>query len=717
MGLSDNGDFIRIMKPNYLVGKDAGTDSRFAFVETYYLEPEGSNQGEKAANAILKLRDPMSYPSLQHLFVKGAIAGNIVFNRIAKGDIFTFHIGALGMIFIIMHALSLTLLMDILRGKDLVRDIVIKAIAAVIFCDIGYIAYFNSFYGEAPQLVLFILSAALGLRLMKRGSAGWDAVLFCTALTAFAWTKFANMPAAALALIISAVPMFFLCKRKTEKRRTVVSLFVSFITIAAMWAMVPKWMDLHTNYNSVFFGILRSGKAPEAALAELGLPEYMKELADTTYYVSSVSKITSSESFARDFSTISKLDIGFYYLRHLELLGEKLKIAAKNSGFIRPPYLSNRDASYSRLTFDTSFSLWEGIRKKLPFNTLWFNALICTLFTFLTTAAAFSVWKKDGKKAEAAMGTALALSLLVGTLISFVLPVISNGEADLSKHMFAFVSSVDLMLLISMYLIINIIHSFTGWKKYGFAAAAAALILTMGIFLSGSPFSGSLKPFNNSSGKVKGVEMLSYIELGQYNGKKLLWQVMDDDWDSLLLICSSVIENRPFSRATESSRLGSNLWKNSDLRNWLNTEFINVFDPDEKKLISEYKNKYLLSLGNIYLKKGGNRDFYWIHIPELADRGYESAYYDICTDRVFLPDIRDISAACRKGADIRREQPYWLETPYFYDPSMVRAVFGDGYIYMKDASLESIGVVPAIRIKHGIFIGDGSFKNPYRLIR
>lgn len=673
VGLSDNGDYIRVMKPNRIVKIEDSPYSSFTFTGTYYMKPEGTTTGEKIANAVFSLDSPMSYPSLQHFFIKLAIMINIIYNRIAGDDIFTFHIGAMGILYIVMYSASLALLMEYLKGKSLLQDISVKAIAVFTFCDIGYIAYFNSFYGEAPQLVLFVLSAALGIRLLKNKRPELDFPLLCAALTAFAWSKFANIPVAALVLAFTAIPVFLLGRRMIYRLIVIAALIISFAALANIWSIIPEWMNAHTNYNAVFFGIIRDREAAEPVIEELGLPGYMRELAGTTYYSPYVSDITSSESFKNDFSKLSKKSLVLFYLKHPEMLAAKLKISARHSGFVRPAYLSNRDISYSRFVLDESFSFWSRIRKRLPFDTIWFNAAICLMFLVLA-----SVRLKEWK-----LGTALVLSLLCSALYNFCVPVISNGEADLAKHMFAFVGSVDLMLVISAYLIIN--------KLSASAAVTAAVFLSITAFLAGSGFF-------KSAGTL--AERRPYhVEMGEYNGKKLLWQVIDDGGEGYLLICSSAVEVEPFSVSQDSNRLGSNQWKDSALRDWLNTEFLKAFKPGEKELILDYENKYLLSLGNIHMKKGGDREFFWNHIPEMADRGYDSAFYDICIDKVFLPDIRDICNAFRAGADIRRECPYWLETPYFYDASMVRAVFQDGYIYMKDA-VEKMGVVPAIRIKY-----------------
>ncbi|MGE5633558.1 MAG: DUF6273 domain-containing protein [Caulobacteraceae bacterium] len=714
VGLSDNGDFARVMKPNYIMNKIPAAEKRFVFVDDYYLEPEGSTVSEKLMNAALKLRDPMSYPSLQLLFIKAAITVNIVVNKLAGKDPFIFSLGVQGVLFCIMYTAALALLLDSLELKGIWLDMLFKVIVIIVFCDIGYIAYFNSFYGEAPQLILFILTAALGLRLVKYNFPTWSIVFFCASVTAFAWVKFANIPVSAVALAATAVPMFLSKRGKGHRCVVIASLCLSFLLLGYIWSIVPKWMDTHTNYNAVFFGILRDGNDAGQALRDMGLPAYMKTLAGTNYYVSGITGITSSERFQRDFSHISKTDIALYYLKHPAVFLKELRIAAKNSGFIRPPYLSNGGINKTRLYFDNSFSIWSEARKKLPLNTLWFNIAVYLAFTVCAGAAVLLMRRRNSHQAGICMEAGLALSLLLGTIFNLCIPVISNGEADLAKHMFAFAGCIDLMLVLIAYSALYSLQGIVRAIRHPSKLAVSAAVVIAVLFLFYSSIR-PIKPIYTNSMPVGGLNVLSYVELGEYNGESLLWQVIQRDKYGYTLICSSTIGTHAFSIPVKGYKYGSNLWSVSDIRTWLNNEFYNTFLPEEKELILEYENKYLLSWGNISLKKGGNNEFYWNHLPELADRGYDNAYYSICIDRVFLPDIKDISRAYRMGADIRRDRTYWLETPYYNEDSMVRVVFRDGYIYMKDALLEDIGVVPAIRIKLSEFSGRGTIDRPFHL--
>ena len=141
----------------------------------------------------------------------------------------------------------------------------------------------------------------------------------------------------------------------------------------------------------------------------------------------------------------------------------------------------------------------------------------------------------------------------------------------------------------------------------------------------------------------------------------------------------------------------------------LNTTFIRDFTAYEKALLMPAQNKVLLSAGHLDAKAGGDNEFFWSHVPKLADRGHDRAYYMVLNDMVFVPDIKLICDAYRNGHNIARDKMYWLSTPYYSNNSMVRVVDTDGYIYMRDAADESVGILPVLNIRSGFAAcGDGS---------
>lgn len=80
------------------------------------------------------------------------------------------------------------------------------------------------------------------------------------------------------------------------------------------------------------------------------------------------------------------------------------------------------------------------------------------------------------------------------------------------------------------------------------------------------------------------VNLGDYITLGKYNGKDILWRCVSVDDSGTLMLADSIIDTLPYdaitsdnSRSKSHSRdyrrdtYGSNYWKDSNMRSWLNS--------------------------------------------------------------------------------------------------------------------------------------------------
>lgn len=155
------------------------------------------------------------------------------------------------------------------------------------------------------------------------------------------------------------------------------------------------------------------------------------------------------------------------------------------------------------------------------------------------------------------------------------------------------------------------------------------------------------------------------------NGNEILrWVVVDVADGKALLISDQCIDYLQFSNLN-----ADNLWKNSSIRYWLNTDFYNdAFSDKEKDFILE---KELVTYPLIKDKEG------LIHEQNESE--------SISLDRVFLPSLREASeyfivrnngvsnAAMKKsgeGEDLPREKYYWIRNP-FDEKSASRCFFKD----------------------------------------
>lgn len=155
----------------------------------------------------------------------------------------------------------------------------------------------------------------------------------------------------------------------------------------------------------------------------------------------------------------------------------------------------------------------------------------------------------------------------------------------------------------------------------------------------------------------------------------------------------------------------SNLWSESELREWLNGEFTEAFSPGELDLLLPVQNRFVLSQENEALAEDGDSDFYAFHTPREAFRGEADAVGAYAEDTVFLPDLTTVCRVLNGGG---RAASCWLETPYYSNGQMVRILAPDGYLYMRDAK-ETYPVVPCVTVAGSPVSGSGSATDPFIL--
>lgn len=696
-GLSDNADFGRVMKASSLSYSE--TDKAFLYVENYAVRYSGGSAAEKITNLLFGMENVLYYPSIQLIFVRTSVLLNAVLNYLRGSDPSVFRLSVLGSVYSLIYAVLLFALFLEIRLKKRIMDLISKLLILVVLCDVGYLAYFNSFYGEAVQILAYLLIVICLLRVFRKNRLSFREILLTYfAVILFGWSKFINIP---IAILFAAV-LCFLMLSKGNRKLILVSGALAVCILSLIYFNIPKWIDHETDYNAVFFGIVKDmdEAAASKSLQELGLPPEMASLSGTGSYISEISENEGNSHFKDAFNKISKTDILKFYMKNTMLFAEKLNISVQHSGFVRPYYLSNSDSSRPRFTLSGRFSFWSDLRTQLGFDTVLGNASVILAFV---TALIYLIRKRYIKRVHGRL-----LLLLVAAMLTYnlVMPIVTNGEGDLAKHMFAYVQTIDYIFL---FVVLCALDSFR-FRKLNYMAltaftAAAALCVSPAKSLISDSF---LKNRNHDR-----IETGSYLILGKNEGKDMTWLVSDVTDGAAALIAVKPVCKLPFFN--NGSKYGSNYWAGSTIRHWLNNDFLYYFNESERALILESTHRFLLSADYIKFAQSGESDFNCTHLPLLADRGYDRAIGSQAADRVSLPDIRSISSLGRRGFRIRKDVAYWLDTPYYKNGSMLRCVFPDGYIYFRDAK-DPCGVVPVIRISLEMTVkGEGSFSNPFHM--
>ncbi|PKM94091.1 MAG: hypothetical protein CVU84_11565 [Firmicutes bacterium HGW-Firmicutes-1] len=707
VGLSDNGDYPRFAHKNNIYSLEDSTYPFYWFYDQYEMDIEGNTKLDKFTNFFKLSTVGNPYYSPHFIFLQLSKIPNTIYNKIHDNPSTSYHIGGLAIIYIFLYALALFLIINFLKDQKPFMKFLAAGLLLIIFCDQGYTLYFNSFYGEAAQLVISMLTIGIALQLLKNKGGRILIICYYISVVILAGSKFTNIPIGAMLGIIGLL-FIMISKDKWFKYITVLSFIVAVIGIVSLTKNIPTWMDDVTNYQSVFFGVLKDSETPEQDLMDLDLNPKYAILANTHAYLGNNYPMdVYSEEFKSEFyGKVSKTNILKYYLSHPERFIEKLKISAVNSGYIKPAYLGNYGPARPRFEFTHRFELWSKLRLMLRFDNFYVIIGFFLLAFILFINEGKQLLKTDEDKLEKIILLAIWVVIVASTAVNFVVPIIGNGEADLAKHMFGFIHYFDLMALVLFIWIISILLK-----------SKKTIYLSIGLVIIVFVSSGIMK---HRTQKYSELEVGAYVQFGQYEDKDVIWQIIQRDDTAVLLFSREVIEFMPFdqgggSKDEQRKIYGNNFWKDSYIRNWLNKDFLNVLTKN-KSLVLESENISYLTDADKNLKEGGTHAFYWTFIPAAVDWGHEEAYNYKTNDQVFLLDAHELKEyLVNNNLEHTKEEPYWLRTPMGSNPSMVRYVATDGYIFHKDAIEDTIGLAPALRLSKDVKIvdGEGSGKHPF----
>jgi len=485
VGLSDQGDFTRVMSVSSL--SHLTDDRAFVFIDRYAIDlEEDASLLSNISRIMFSPQGLRGYPSIQVPFVRVSVAANLLLNYLTGAPLNVYRLSVLGAMTALIYSALIFWLFCQVRLKNPILDALAKIGIIVVACDVGYIAYFNSFYSESIQILAFIMLVTTALRILngKTGLPDFALVVFSAAM--YGWSKFINLPAAFLIIIVFAIIMLSANKTvnasgtragtHTDRRagahagtracsqaglracsqagsragRYKIGLIAlaGILPLITIYLFIPRWMEIDTNYNSVFFGVAKDVDDETAAqyLGELGLSPEMVRFASTNRYVEGVADELNVTGFEDEFMRITKFDLMLFYLRHPGLLTSSIEMSIAHSGMIRPWYLSNYGQNSERLTLSNRFALWSGLRERMGFDTVYGN--LALWLSFVTVLLLIPARQMFGGAAGGWAKGALAFAVLGAAAYLLIIQKVANGEGDLAKHMFAYIQFVDMVFVL-----------------------------------------------------------------------------------------------------------------------------------------------------------------------------------------------------------------------------------------------------------------------------
>ncbi|WP_449603441.1 glycan biosynthesis hexose transferase WsfD [Paenibacillus sp. Marseille-Q9583] len=428
IGVADNGDFLRMMNTiglNYYDTAASYTDQFFNFSHSRFAY-ENLFRGFYPSSQILIVLVPR--------LIGGLIHGSF------------FDVRLLGAVYGLLLLVATWLLVKYNARGSYVTGLLLGAAILFVFYDIGYLAYFNSLFGEPVSMVFMLLTFALGLRLTSQEKPTTKGLtLFFIAILFLVTSKIQNAPIGIAFALIFLRFMTLDGERKWRKLALRFSIAIFLVSIV-MYVTAPKELKHINLYQTVFFGILNESPDVKGDLQDLGLPERLEVLAGTNYFQTDTVIKQDDPSLVPDFyDRVSHKDVLFFYLKHPGRLIDNMEYAASNSMAIRPYYLGNYEKSENKSAgaLSYTYSGWSEFKNKHIPHTLGF----LTIFYLVYFAGALFQYFRSRDVRGRVAGELLMLLGLIG-IFSFLVPILGDGRADIGKHLFLFNVCFDMMVVV-----------------------------------------------------------------------------------------------------------------------------------------------------------------------------------------------------------------------------------------------------------------------------
>jgi hypothetical protein len=425
VGLADNGDYFRLFEPFGIVSRLTGEDRFFAFlVRVWDLAPSSSR--------------PSGFVSADLLFALLSLALNPVLAETGHYDV-----RAIGIVRALAYLAGAILVLTAVAPAGRIALVLAATALIVVFCDVGYAAYFNSGYTEASSFVFGLMVTAFVMRIVLRDvPRRADLAGFALAAVLLVWSKPQNillaLPLALLALRVATLPA------GGRWRRNGVAAALIIVVAGLAWRAVPPPAHYRDtiHYIAVFNAALLRSPDPRADLAELGVSPALADLAGVyPWQAPALARAVDLQSGF--YPRISTTRILLFHLLHPARTLRMLDLAATNAMHLRPR-LGNFEASSGRGAYaqSTAFA-WrsEFARTRGPSSLAPLAALGA-----LVVVAAFAYRRRARVVRERALADAVLLLLLAASLQYGIVALLQGHEFG-AKGMVVFAFFFDAALL------------------------------------------------------------------------------------------------------------------------------------------------------------------------------------------------------------------------------------------------------------------------------
>lgn len=433
IGLADNGDFYRAIISNDLIHEIEWTEEDFFgyFTTTYDQLQYYNESGSKTYTT-------------QNFIIDIAIALDDAFTKDTKFDI-----RFLAIICLLVLTLGIYWIVEIVQGMTDNKKLqyFIAFVTVIIFGDIGYISYFNSFFGEAIAYPFYILSIAAILKFAREGMKIRYLTIFVLANFIFIGSKNQLALNGILGLLLLLI-LAFIIRDVRKKTLSIALAFLLLISSATMYIAIEDGIHLINKYHMMTRGVMIFEPQIEEIIEKVGIPYKFVHLTETTYY-DGTPVINPEDQLLQDefYSQFSLMSVTKYYLTNPKAFRKMMHFGWKNSFTIRPEVIGNytRDSGKEFGERANFFTFWSSFKENHLPHKEGLVYLLLSIYLIFAINRIIKARQEDDKTAAYCFELVIIYIILTAFSQVFV-AFIGAGDADLKKHLFMSTVCVDLLI-------------------------------------------------------------------------------------------------------------------------------------------------------------------------------------------------------------------------------------------------------------------------------
>jgi hypothetical protein len=419
VGLADQGDFARIIGTFGYAPEDRS--ATIAFVAEKYVPDPAARKPE------------WEQPSSEYLFVASAILLNKVISPDGKLDIVV-----IGAVHVLAFLAAFTRLL--LVTKQIRVSPVLWSIGLVALTDVGYAAYWNSFYAEPASCIFFLLLAAESIAICNSESVSPRQIaLWSLWAILFVMAKAQNAPLGILLTLFSMRLCWWTKERATRQLAILASALIAAATLFNI-VTIPARVQWADAYNHMFLAILPESRNPSADLKAFGLEPALAKYSGTGAWSpgSAFHEMVESGLIGNQFTHAT---IARFYLQHPTRIWRHAKTLLPIAFSLRPEWCGNFERTAGRPpgARSAAFTLWSGFHEQVLRRM---GKLILILLC-LSPAIAATAWIYcPARRRPIELFFLLSICCLTAFLVAAL------GDAwDNVKHLFLFNLMLDACLI------------------------------------------------------------------------------------------------------------------------------------------------------------------------------------------------------------------------------------------------------------------------------